>query len=55
MCIPNVPLDLRKFFLLFLDKWHGMTMKDIRELEDKTKDELETARKTGEVKGTKPV
>jgi len=37
------------------DKWHGMTMKDIRELEDKTKDELETARKTGEVKGTKPV
>ena len=36
------------------DKWHGMTMQDIRELEDKTKEELEKQRKTGEVRGTKP-
>ena len=37
------------------DKWHGMTMADIRELEDKTKKELEEQRKSGEVRGTKPV
>ena len=37
------------------DKWHGMTMADIRALEEKTKQELEDARKTGEVRGTKPV
>jgi len=37
------------------DKWHGMTMEDIRALEDQTKKELEKQRKTGEVRGTKPV
>lgn len=25
----------------WLDKWHGMTMKDIREIEDRTKRELD--------------
>ena len=37
------------------DKWHGMTMEDIRRLEDKTKAELEEQLKTGEVRGTKPI
>jgi len=30
-------------------------MNDIRELEDQTKEELEKQRKTGEVRGTKPI
>ncbi len=37
------------------DKWHGMTMEDIRRLEDQTKAELEEQLKTGEVRGTKPI
>lgn len=35
----------------WLDKWHGMTMADIRELEDKTKEELEQLRKEERVRG----
>lgn len=35
----------------WLDKWHGMTMQDIREIEDKTKDELDEKRAKGEVCG----
>ena len=35
----------------WLDKWHGMTMADIRELEDKTKEELEQLRKEEGVRG----
>jgi len=34
------------------DLWHGMTMADIRALEDKTKEELDKQIKTGEVRGT---
>lgn len=37
------------------DKWHGMTMEDIRALEDQTKEELEKKRAEGEVCGTKPL
>ena len=33
----------------------GMTMEDIRALEDKTKEELEKQRSSGEVRGTKPI
>ncbi|KAL4224161.1 hypothetical protein ACF0H5_017614 [Mactra antiquata] len=35
------------------DKWHGMTMDDIRAIEDKTKQELDEQRKTGEIRGMK--
>lgn len=35
------------------DHWHGMTMADIRALEDKTKVELDEQRKSGPVRGTK--
>ncbi|CAH1801375.1 unnamed protein product [Owenia fusiformis] len=35
------------------DGWYGLTMEDIRALEDKTKDELDKAIKEGAVKGTK--
>ncbi|CAH0548655.1 unnamed protein product [Brassicogethes aeneus] len=37
----------------WMDRWHGMTMDDIRRLEDKTKEELEALRKKGEVRGMK--
>lgn len=35
------------------DQWYGMTMADIRALEDKTKVELDEQRKKGPVRGTK--
>jgi hypothetical protein len=35
----------------WIDKWYGMTMDDIRALEDKVREELELQRKTGEVRG----
>lgn len=35
----------------WLDHWHGLTMDDIRALEDKTKEELDQQRKVGEVRG----
>ncbi|CAL4065265.1 unnamed protein product, partial [Meganyctiphanes norvegica] len=35
-----------------MDKWHGMTMEDIRYLENKTKEELDNLRPLGEVRGT---
>lgn len=37
------------------DHWHGMTMEDIRALEDKTKEELEEQRHLGDVRGTKDI
>ncbi|KAB0790876.1 hypothetical protein PPYR_14963 [Photinus pyralis] len=37
----------------WMDGWHGLTMEDIRAIEDKTKEELEALRKKGEVRGMK--
>jgi len=37
------------------DRWHGMTMDDIKALEDKTKKELEEQRKSGQIRGTKAI
>jgi len=37
----------------WIDKWHGMTMEDIRGLEAKTETDLNNMRKEGEVRGTK--
>jgi hypothetical protein len=37
----------------WVDRWHGMTMADIRALEDRVKVELDKARETGQVKGTR--
>jgi len=37
----------------WLDKWYGMTIQDIRDLEDKTKKDLDDMRQTGELKGSK--
>jgi len=36
----------------WMDKWHGMTMEDIRALEEQTKLELDEERAKGELKGT---
>jgi len=48
-------LNFHRQVFCWTDRWHGMTMADIRALEDKTKDELEKQRKSGEVRGTKPI
>ncbi|XP_071537193.1 phosphatidylinositol transfer protein beta isoform-like isoform X1 [Panulirus ornatus] len=37
----------------WMDRWHGMTMEDIRRLEDITKEELDSQRQVGEVRGTR--
>ena len=34
------------------DKWHGMTMADIRALEEETKRKLDEERAKGEIRGT---
>ena len=36
------------------DRWFGMTIDDIRALEDKTRRELEDQRKSGQVRGSMP-
>ncbi|XP_019763846.1 phosphatidylinositol transfer protein alpha isoform isoform X3 [Dendroctonus ponderosae] len=35
----------------WMDRWHGLTMDDIRRIEEKTKEELEALRRTGEARG----
>uniref|UniRef100_A0A0K8TN39 Putative phosphatidylinositol transfer protein n=1 Tax=Tabanus bromius TaxID=304241 RepID=A0A0K8TN39_TABBR len=35
----------------WMDRWHGLTMEDIRAIEDKTKEELDRQRQQGEVRG----
>lgn len=37
----------------WMDQWHGLSMKDIRELEEGVKHELNEQRYTGELRGTK--
>lgn len=37
----------------WMDRWHGMTMEEIRKMEDETKMELDKLRSQGEVKGMK--
>lgn len=35
----------------WMDQWHGLTMEDIRALEDRTKEDLDRQRQVGEVRG----
>ncbi|XP_039297702.1 phosphatidylinositol transfer protein beta isoform isoform X4 [Nilaparvata lugens] len=37
----------------WMDRWHGLTMEDIREIEEKTKEELDKQRNVGQVRGMK--
>ena len=48
-------LNFHRQLFCWTDKWHGMTMEDIRALEDKTKEELEQQRQSKETRGTKPI
>lgn len=36
-----------------MDQWYGLTMDDIRVIEEKTKEELDKQRQLGEVRGMK--
>jgi len=45
-------LNFHRQVFCWMDKWHGMTMEDIRELEDRTKRELDEERSKGEIRGT---
>jgi len=45
-------LNFHRQVFCWTDKWHGMTMEDIRALEDKTKKELDIERSQGTIKGT---
>lgn len=50
-----------RFFIFFslsnrqvfcwMDRWYGLTMDDIRAIEEKTKEELDKQRQIGEVRG----
>ncbi|KAK3085035.1 hypothetical protein FSP39_023166 [Pinctada imbricata] len=46
-------LNFHRQLVCWMDKWYGLSMQDIREIEDRTKRELDEARATGEVRGTK--
>ena len=46
-------VNFNRQLFCFTDKWHGMTIEDIRRLEEQTKAELERKRLTGEVCGHK--
>lgn len=35
----------------WIDGWYGLTMDDIRAIEDRTKEELDKQRQVGEVRG----
>jgi len=39
----------------WMDRWHGMTMEDIRRLEEETKAKLDEERNKGSIKGTKAI
>lgn len=49
---PRLFRNFHRQVFCWIDKWHGMTMDDIREYEAKTKEDLDKARREGEVKGT---
>lgn len=50
--VRRVLFNFHRQVFCWVDKWHGMTIEDIRELEAKTKVDLEKLRKEGEVRGT---
>ncbi|CAL8101549.1 unnamed protein product [Calicophoron daubneyi] len=45
-------LNFHRQLFCWIDKWHGLTMADIRALEEKAKQELDKQREQGEVRGT---
>lgn len=53
LSINKLLADICRQLFCWTDRWHGMTMEDIRALEEKTKEELDRQRKVGEVRGMK--
>ncbi|RWS08848.1 Phosphatidylinositol transfer protein alpha-like isoform, partial [Dinothrombium tinctorium] len=45
-------LNFHRQVFCWIDRWHGLTIEDIRELEEKTKRELDEMRSKGMVRGT---
>jgi len=46
-------LNQHRQVFCWIDKWHGLTIEDIRAIEDQTQEDLEKLRNTGEVRGTR--
>lgn len=46
-------LNFHRQVFCWIDRWHGLTMADIRKLEEQTKKDLDEQRKKGAVRGTK--
>jgi len=45
-------LNFHRQVFCWMDRWYGLTMQDIRDLEEKTKIELDEQRNQGNVRGT---
>ncbi|XP_002162295.1 phosphatidylinositol transfer protein alpha isoform [Hydra vulgaris] len=50
--VRNLLFNFHRQVFCWIDKWHGMTIEDIRVLEEQTKKDLDQMRQSGEVKGT---
>ena len=44
-------LNFHRQVFCWIDKWHGLTIEDIRKIEDQTKLDLDKQRNEGEVRG----
>ena len=49
--IRRLLLNFHRQVFCWIDKWHGLTMEDIRKIEEQTKLELDKQRHEGEVRG----
>lgn len=52
ICFSSYSCNFSQLFC-WIDRWYGLTMEDIRALEDKTKEDLDRQRQVGEVRGMK--
>lgn len=50
---PRLFTKFHREVVCWTDSWHGMTMADIRELEEKVKHQLDEDRRRGSIKGIK--
>ena len=44
-------LNFHRQVFTWMDKWHGLSIEDIRKIEEQTKEELDKQRASGEVRG----
>jgi hypothetical protein len=45
-------MNFHRQVFCWIDRWHGLTIQDIRDIEEKTKQELDEMRKRGSLRGT---